>query len=274
MSSSVQSSGSHMPFFKEEFVSANSGEVDDRKLRAANTNLETVAYALSHDLRSPLRAIDGFAQALNEEIGSAMSEEASYKLNEIRAGVGRMQEMIDKWLCFIRIERYCVQCDRVNLGMLAHSVITELQAAEPQRVVMTIIAPNLIVDGDRVLLRELLQNLIGNAWKFTRSRVDAVIELGSSIQNGTRVYFVRDNGDGLAAAQAHQAFEPFVRFGAAADRDGAGIGLTIAQRIIEAHQGQIWVESEKGKGATFCFKLPVSQQRRARPVAHLGSAVQ
>ncbi len=250
--------------FKDHHPPNHEGdEPDNRRSRALSTNLETLAYALSHDLRAPLRAIEGFAQALSEDIAtsSTIPESATYNLSEIRASVSRMQELIGKWLSFMRNDNDYLRREAVSLSELAESVVTELRAADSQRNVAVIIAPDLNVYGDRVLLRELLQNLFGNAWKFTAHKHEsAIIELGASRRSGMNIYFVRDNGIGISALDTQQAFEPFVRLHEAASFDGTGIGLTIVRRIVEAHGGTVWAESEAGKGATIRFTLPASLQ--------------
>ena len=257
MYTTIQCYGPDMSFLNDEIVSAIDSDAETARLRAVNANLETLAYALSHDLRAPLRAIEGFAQALNDEVATTMNDSALRSLHEIHASVARMQEMINKWLSFIRSDNYCLHRERVSMTELAQSVVTELRAADSTRVVSVIVEPDLSVSSDRVLLRELLQNLIGNSWKFTRNKRDsAIIEVGKCNRNGMITYFVRDNGVGIAPGSAQLAFEPFTRLHDTGTFDGAGIGLTIVRRIVEAHGGTAWVESELGKGTTIRFTLP------------------
>jgi len=258
MYTTIQFYGSDMPFINDEFASVKTDAMDNEKLRALNTNLETLAYALSHDLRAPLRAIEGFAQAMSEDVAVTRSDSAIYSLQEIRSGVDRMQEMISKWLSFIRSDNYFLHRERINLSELAQSVVAELRVADARRMINVIISPDLFVSGDRVLLRELLQNLIGNSWKFTKKKGDgATIELGVSNKNGMSTYFVRDNGVGMSAVNAQQAFEPFIRLHDTGSFDGTGIGLTIVRRIVEAHGGTVWAEGQRGMGPSSNSHYPI-----------------
>jgi len=229
-----------------------------------NRNLETVAYALSHDLRAPLRAIEGFARALTDDFGEHLPPAAARDLREIQAGVARMQRMVARWLSFMR-GNDAVARERVNLSDLADSLLMELQAAEPHRVVSVQIEPQLIVEGDPVLLRELLQNLLGNAWKFTRTRQPAVIEVGSLRSGAQSVYFVRDNGIGFASEDESRLFEPFSKLHAPMDYEGSGIGLTIARNIVAAHGGHIWADGQCN-GAVFSFTLEPHKYEFVRPI--------
>lgn len=231
---------------------------ENQRLQARNRTLETVAYTVSHDLRSPLRAIDGFSKSLLEDLGDAVPGTVRRHLHEIQAGVERMQIMIGQWLSFIRTG-CTVQRERVNLSVLAYSVITELYAAEPKRSVVVYIEPELHADGDAMLLRQLLQNLLENAWKFTRPDDEhAVIAFGAVVDDQGTTYFVRDNGIGFAAADARKMFAPFTRLAQSRDVDGHGIGLAIARSIVDTHGGQIWAEGEPGAGAHFYFTLPAA----------------
>ncbi len=235
----------------------NSLYAENQRLRLRNQTLETIAYVLSHDLRSPLRAIEGFSKALLEDLGESLPATAARNVREIHSGVERMQVMIAHWLAFIRTGQPVVHHERVNLSVLAYSVITELYAAEPKRSVVVYIEPDLLAHGDPVLLRQLLQNLLGNAWKFTRNQDERAVIAFGAISNGeTTTYFVRDNGVGFDAADAQKLFAPFTRLEQARKIDGSGVGLAIARSIIDSHGGRIWAEGQPGAGAKFCFSLP------------------
>ena len=227
---------------------------DNRQRRSTRLNMEMMAYALSHDLRAPLRAIDGFSSALAEDLGDSLPEAAAHDLREIRAGIQRMHSIISKWQSLVRgvgpLRHECV-----DLSALAESIINELRIAEPSRKVMTQIAPGLQVQGDAVLLREMLQNLLGNAWKFTQQNdAQALIEFGMAGHHGH--YFVRDNGIGLATDAVHDIFKPMTRLANAAGVEGNGMGLAIVRYIVEVHGGAIWLAPSAGQGATFNFTLP------------------
>jgi len=229
---------------------------------ASKQNLETAAYALSHDLRAPLRAIEGFARTVMEDWGERIPASAAHDLQEIRAGVERMQRMISRWLSFLRDDQF-IKPEHVDLSALAESVATELRTAEPQRAVAIKIERNLDVVGDPVLLRELLQNLIANAWKFTRQRPAAAIEVGMLRRGDQSVYFVRDNGIGFGEKDSLRLFEPFTKLHAPTDYEGSGIGLTIARNIVAAHGGHIWAEGRHERGAVFSFTLAPTKRELA-----------
>jgi signal transduction histidine kinase len=224
--------------------------------RRENRNFETVAYALAHDLRAPLRAIEGFARALTEDLDRPLPPAAAHDLSQIQAGIGRMHAMVAHWLTFLRND-VGVARGQVSLSAIANSVIAELRAADPQRTVNVVIAANLVVNGDAVLLRQLLQNLLGNAWKFTRDTSrPAFIEVGSDRDGMQTVYFVRDNGIGFAAEQAQRLFEPFTKLHADTQYEGNGVGLTIARNLVAAHGGRIWAEGTPDAGTVIRFTLP------------------
>ena len=225
------------------------------ELSAANEELEAFSYSVSHDLRSPLRSIDGFSQEILEDYGDKLDENGLDSLLRIRAASQRMGLLIDGLLNLSRLSRGSIACEKVDLSALALDVAVGLQKSYPDREVKFVIAGDLADVGDEKLLYVLFQNLLGNAWKFTEKHTNAFIEFGVSRIDGNSVYFVRDNGAGFDMAYAEKLFRPFQRLHDAADFPGTGIGLATVQRIINRHGGRLWAEAEVGRGATFYFTL-------------------
>jgi light-regulated signal transduction histidine kinase (bacteriophytochrome) len=221
----------------------------------ANSELEAFSYSVSHDLRAPLRAIDGFSLALVEDNADRLDAEGLRHLERIRAGVQRMGKLIDDLLQLAGVTRAEMRHEAVDLSALAREVSGELQAAEPDRDVVIVIEAGLLVDGDQRLLRIALVNLLSNARKFTRRKAAARIELGSTVQGATTAYFVRDNGVGFDMAYAVKLFGAFQRLHAATEFEGTGIGLATVRRIVARHGGRTWAEGIVGAGATFYFTL-------------------
>jgi signal transduction histidine kinase len=218
-------------------------------------HLEALVYALSHDLRAPLRAIDGFSRALEQDMNEGSMIAAKRDLQEIQLGVARMHGIINKWMSMINGMSTSLRREYVDLSVMARSVFKDLQIAEPYRRVTLNVSNGVVACGDEVLLRELLQNLIGNAWKFSASRADkATIEVGRT-QNG-KAYFVRDNGIGITAEDAERIFEPFYRVAGARSIEGSGMGLAIVRHIVEIHGGMVWADGHVGLGTTVYFTLP------------------
>jgi light-regulated signal transduction histidine kinase (bacteriophytochrome) len=231
-------------------------EARTRELAAANQELEAFAYSVSHDLRAPLRAIDGFSRILIERHSASMDEAGRGYLIRVRRAAARMGELIDALLKMSRVSRGELRLERVDLSRLAGEVIEELRVGDARRQVEVLIQPELFVIGDAPLLRNLLGNLLGNAWKFTRDRLDARIEFGAVVDEQGLEYFVRDNGAGFSQAYVDKLFRPFQRLHHNDDFAGHGIGLASVKRIVERHGGTIRAEGEVGKGATFWFTLP------------------
>ncbi|HEX8536215.1 MAG TPA: CHASE3 domain-containing protein [Cystobacter sp.] len=229
------------------------------ELTAANKELESFSYSVSHDLRSPLRAIDGFAQALLEDDGPRLSPEGQRLLSRLQAATMRMGQLIDDLLQLSRVTRAELQREPVDLSALATSVLQELRQREPGRDVTWSIQPGLLARGDPRLLRVLLENLLGNAWKFTSKRSGAHIEFFSETVEGVPQYVVRDNGVGFDMAYASKLFSPFQRMHKPADFPGTGIGLATVQRIVHRHGGDISAQATRGAGATFRFTLQETQ---------------
>ncbi|PTL85121.1 hypothetical protein DAT35_06705 [Vitiosangium sp. GDMCC 1.1324] len=225
------------------------------ELTAANRELEAFSYSVSHDLRSPLRAIDGFAQAIREDEGERMSSDSLQLLTRLQGAATRMGQLIDDLLRLSRVSRAELKCEPVDLSALATSVAQELRQRDPGRDATFSIQPGLSARGDPRLLRVVLENLLGNAWKFTSKRSGAHIEFFSETAGGVTHYAVRDNGVGFDMAYAGKLFSPFQRLHKATEYPGTGIGLATVQRIVHRHGGVIEAQSTRGEGATFRFSL-------------------
>ncbi|HEX9023416.1 MAG TPA: DUF3365 domain-containing protein [Geobacteraceae bacterium] len=234
------------------------------QLEAANSELETFAYSVSHDLRAPLRAIDGFSQLLLDDSWDRLEEQGKEDLQRVRRASQRMDRLINDILEMSRVTRSEMVYLPVSLSGLARSVADDLQRGEPQREVKFVIEEGIEGRGDPQLLRGVLQNLLGNAWKFTGRRPDARIEFGVTVAQGGPAYFVRDNGAGFDMAYAGKLFGPFQRLHGADEFSGTGIGLSIVQRIIRRHGGRVWGEGAVGEGATFFFTLGEKGGKLAR----------
>jgi DNA-binding response OmpR family regulator len=226
----------------------------NRQLAAANRELEAFSYSVSHDLRTPLRAIRSFTQMLEEDAGPQLDETSRDHLRRVVAATGRMSDLIDALLELSRISRVAIQRSPVDLAALAAAVIDELRVRDPERTVATEIGAKLVASADPRLARALLDNLIGNAWKFTAHTPGARIEIGVR-DDRERAFYIRDNGAGFAMEHAAKLFAPFQRLHGT-EFTGTGVGLATVRRMVERHGGRIWAESEVGKGATFWFTLP------------------
>ncbi len=225
------------------------------QLETANKELESFSYSVSHDLRTPLRALDGLSLALLEDYGRLLPPEAANYLDRIRAAAQRMGELVDDLLNLAQVSRSEMRSAPVDLSALAQSVWDELRLAEPNRVVAFTVQPALQADGDARLLRQALTNLLGNAWKFSGKRPSASVEFGASGSDDARVYFVRDDGAGFDMTYADRLFGPFQRLHQTSDFPGTGVGLAIVERIVRRHGGRIWAEAAPEQGATFYFTL-------------------
>ena len=225
------------------------------ELAAANAELEAFSYSVSHDLRSPLRSINGFSQALLEDYTDRLDETGRDYLNRVRAATQRMGHLIDDLLNLSRVTRSEINWEVVDLSTLGYDTIKELNEKEPARDVIISIAPDMTATGDKRLLAVLLHNLLENAWKFTGRQTDARIVFGNTIVNSQRAYYIRDNGAGFDMKYAHKLFNPFQRLHNVAEFPGTGIGLAIALRVVSRHSGRIWAEAKPSKGATFFFTL-------------------
>ncbi len=225
------------------------------QLEAANRELESFSYSVSHDLRAPLRSIDGFSQALLEDYSDRIDAKGKEFLNKVRAATQRMAQLIDDLLNLSRTSRAEMRREETNLSEIASAIAQELRKADPARDVSFDIAPGISCHADSRLLRVVLENLLGNAWKYTKNHSRARIQFGSSETNGERVYFVRDDGAGFEMEHAGKLFGAFQRLHLASEFPGSGIGLATVQRIIHRHGGRTWAEGEVEKGATFYFTL-------------------
>ena len=237
--------------------------IDERTaaVNAAFGELQSFTYTVSHDLRSPLRGINGLARIILEDAGSTLDDDTRTRIDRICTSTRRMDAMIDAVLSLGRVAQTELRHRDLDLSDLARSIVADLQAAEPDRRVDWRIADGVHAHGDPTFLAIVVGNLLENAWKYTRD-VDAPrIEFGAETGGDQPIYFVRDNGRGIAMDYAERAFEPFVRLDAS-DADpveGTGIGLTTVRRIVERHGGRVWIDSAPGEGATFRFTL------RAKP---------
>ncbi len=225
-------------------------------LEAANKELESFAYSVSHDLRAPLRSIQGFSQILLEDYAARLDAQALNYLTRVRDGGQWMSQLIDDLLKLSRLSRGPLNRATVNLSALAAQIVESLRARQPERAVEFIIAPDVTAQADPNLIRVVLDNLIENAWKYTGRHDDARIEFGTGEQDGQPVYFVRDDGAGFDMAYSDKLFGVFQRLHGQAEFDGNGIGLASVQRIISRHGGRVWAESAVERGAAFFFTLP------------------
>lgn len=229
------------------------------ELEASIEELEAFSYSVSHDLRAPLSSIGGFSTKLSEEITATQaSERCQHYLGRIRAGVLHMNALIEGLLSLAQISRSSLHLVRVDLSQIAQTVIQGLSEREPNRKVQVDIQSGLCAYGDESLLRQLFENVLGNAWKFSGQQAQARIEVRSDIgPDGHPVYMVRDNGAGFDMAYASKLFSAFQRLHAASEFPGTGIGLATVQRIVRRHGGRVWAEAVSGQGATFHFTLAV-----------------
>ncbi len=225
------------------------------ELEAVNLELEAFNYTVAHDLRKPLTVVNGYCQTLRELCGDKLDEQCDGYLREAYNGTWRMNRLIDALLDFSRLGHVEPRREPVNLAAMAHEVAAELKLAEPERRVTFLIADEICADGDARLLRVVLANLLGNAWKYTGTRDEGIIEFGTTEVDGRPVYFVRDNGAGFDMADADKLFIPFQRLPGAEECRGFGIGLATVERIIRRHGGKVWADGVPDKGACFWFTL-------------------
>jgi len=229
----------------------------NESLARANRELEAFTASVSHDLRSPLTTIAGQAGLLELSLPDA-TDEQKRRLSRIQGSVRQMSELIEALLVLSRISRQTLHREIVDVTALAESIVQDMRQKEPARNVEVVIQPNMAVHGDRRLVGDLFQNLIGNAWKFTSKTAQARIEIGQSSGGSLATLYIRDNGAGFDMTYEQKLFKPFQRLHGAADFDGSGVGLATVARIVDRHGGRIWAEGKPNEGAVFYFTLPTA----------------
>jgi signal transduction histidine kinase len=241
----------------ENRVAERTQEVQEanQQLAAMNKELETFSYSVSHDLRTPLRGIDGWSLALLEDYGGQLDERARGYLDRVRSETQRMGMLIDDLLQLSKVTRADMQRNPVDLAAIASSIAERLRETHPERRIEFRIAPGMTANGDEGLLRIALTNLLSNAVKFTGPRSEARVDFGQIRQNGESAFFIRDNGVGFDMTFANTLFGAFQRLHRASEFPGTGIGLATVQRVVRRHGGRVWAEAEVGKGATFYFTI-------------------
>lgn len=227
------------------------------EVAAANQELENFSYSVSHDLRAPLSTIDGFSRLLEGAVAKGNAERSTHYLQRIRLGVGNINELIAALLAVSRLLRAPLAPQTVDLGALAEAAFAGLQEAEPGRAAHITVQPALAAQGDPAMLKQLVDHLAGNAWKFTSKKAHAAMAVGSQAgPDGETVYFFKDNGAGFDMAHAEKLFGIFQRMHVSSDFPGIGAGLSTVQRIVARHGGRIWAEAAVEQGATIYFTLP------------------
>lgn len=259
---------------KEEILRLNA-DLEERvrqrtvELKAANNELEAFSYSVSHDLRSPLNAIDGFSQLLVRLEGKKISDKGRHYLNRICAGIRQMSELIEGLLSLAQLSRDQPRSEGVDLSAISSQVEQALREQEPERQVQIKIQDGLLAHGDPRLLSAVMHNLLGNAWKFSSKQVAARIDVGSELgADGQTIYFVKDNGAGFDMAYAEKLFGTFERLHSSADFSGSGVGLATVKRVIDRHGGRVWAEGRVNAGATFYFTLEPGVEPGAQTGEH------
>jgi PAS domain S-box-containing protein len=231
------------------------------ELETANRELESFAYSVSHDLRTPLRGIDGYSRLLLEDFYAVLDEQGRTYLDNVRKATSQMSQLIDDLLKLSRVTRLEMHYELFDLSGKANEIVAELRRQNPDREVEIIVQPGMLVFGDANLLLLALENMISNAWKFTSKNAQARIEIGETRQGQQPVFYVRDNGVGFDMKYSHKLFLAFQRLHSAEDFEGTGVGLATVQRILDRHSGRIWVEAAVEQGATFFFTLPGTEEQ-------------
>jgi light-regulated signal transduction histidine kinase (bacteriophytochrome) len=226
------------------------------QLEAVNQELESFSYSVSHDLHTPLMILEGFIRELKDRYADRLDDTGRYFLERIRNAGQRMGQLIDAILRLSSLPRCEIHRETIDLSRMVTLIAAELHQREPGRRVEIKVEPGILAVGDRRLIKIALENLMGNAWKYTGRRAVPVIEFGVEEKEGKRVYFIRDNGIGFSMEGAERLFVPFQRLHDLEEFPGHGIGLATVKRIVDRHGGSIWAQGERGKGATFYFTLP------------------
>jgi light-regulated signal transduction histidine kinase (bacteriophytochrome) len=239
----------------EVFLSTQRVQAVNQQLQAANKELESFSYSVSHDLRAPLRAMDGFSRAVLEDFGTLLPPDGLRYLQIIRTSAQRMGSLIDDLLSFSRLSRAAMSRRMIDTRTLVQGVLDEMSSLQEGRRMELRLDDLPPCEGDPALLRQVWVNLLSNAFKYTQKRDRTVIEIGCKNEGAEQIYFVRDNGTGFDMRYAHKLFGVFQRLHRAEDYDGTGVGLAIVQRVIHRHGGRVWAEAAPDQGATFYFTL-------------------
>jgi two-component system, NtrC family, sensor kinase len=237
----------------QEIAEARASLIDE--LERKNRELEAFTYSVSHDLRAPVRALHGFSQVILEDFLDQLPQKVQEYLRKIQEAAIRMGNLVEALLQLSRLDQAQLNRELIDISQLGRAIAGELEQSEPERQVDLLIEDGLVTEADQHLTRAVLNNLLGNAWKFTRKEPHARIEIGAAAKEAVVTYFVRDNGAGFDMAYADKLFAPFQRMHKATDFPGTGIGLATVRRIVERHGGRVWAESKVGQGATFWFTL-------------------
>jgi light-regulated signal transduction histidine kinase (bacteriophytochrome) len=243
----------------EELVARRTAE-----LEITNKELESFSYSVSHDLRAPLRAIDGFSQVLIDDYGEVLDGDGHDYLDRIRKGAQRMGVLIDHMLLLAQVSRHQLDMSQLNLTAMADEIMADLKQQQPDRTVDIKIEPALEVYGDKALMQVVLENLLGNAWKYTSKTPNAEIKFGLKNPGPNPIYYIKDNGAGFDQKYVENLFKPFQRLHTKESFEGTGVGLATVSRVIGRHGGLIWAEGETEKGACFYFSLPKAEGNNDR----------
>jgi two-component system sensor kinase len=230
--------------------------------------LEAFSYSVSHDLRAPLRAIDGFSRILLEDYADKLDEDGNRELQVVRKNAQNMGQLIDDLLAFSRLGRKAVEPSLIDMTDLAKSVFEQINVTDSERRPRLKIESIPPAQGDRALIRQVFVNLLSNATKYSRLKDQPVIEIGGNTKNGNNIYYVKDNGAGFDMQYANKLFGVFQRLHGAEEFEGTGVGLAIVQRIIHRHGGKVWAEGKVNEGATFYFTLPKENDGNATSTEH------